>query len=88
MGCNRLTKRERPSLFPNPADRWLESKTALTRLGRAYHSQYISKLKKRFRSRLVSDISADDIASVQHERQAEGLSGRQITVKSLRSVRL
>ncbi len=44
--ANGIVKREKPRLFPLAADRWFESKTALTLLGKAYYSQYIRKLKR------------------------------------------
>ena len=75
-------------LFGAAAKAWLESKTALTPLGRAYYAQYIGKLTRQFGNRLVSDITADDVAALQRKRQAEGLSGRQINceVATLRTV--
>src|SRR5260370_11197724 len=80
-------------LQPSPlsqieADGWLESKTGLTPLGRAYYRQYIGKLKKHFGGRLVSDITADDIAALQRKRQAEGLSGRGVNceIATLRAI--
>ena len=88
LSVNRITKRERLPLFGTAAKAWLESKTALTALGRAYYAQYIGKLTRQFGSRLVSDITADDIAALQRKRQAEGLSGRQINceVATLRTI--
>jgi len=71
-------KRERPPLFPTAAKDWFESKTALTRLGRAYYRQYVGKLTRYFGNRLISDITAADIARLQRKRMAEGLSGRQV----------
>jgi integrase len=88
LGTNGLTKRERPPLFPVAAKDWLASKTALTPLGRAYYAQYVGKLTRHFGNRLVSDITADDIAALQRKRQAEKLSGRQINceIATLRCV--
>jgi hypothetical protein len=88
LSINGLTKREPPPLFPLAAKQWLDSKTALTPLGRAYYDQYVGKLKRHFGNRLVSDITADDIAALQRKRQAEKLSGRQINceVATLRCV--
>lgn len=88
LGINGLTKRQTPPLFPAAADRWLESKTALRPLGRAYYKQYVGKLKKHFGNRLVSDINADDIAALQRKRQGEGLSGRTINceIATLRAI--
>jgi len=88
LSINGLVKRESPPLFPIAAKQWLDSKTALTPLGRAYYNQYIGKLKRHFGNRLISDIAADDIADLQRTRMAEGLSGRQINceVAALRCV--
>ena len=85
---NGIVKRERPPLLPIAADGWLESKTGLTPLGRAYYRQYVGKLKKHFGGRLVSDITADDIAALQRKRHVEGLSGRQINceIATLRAI--
>ncbi len=85
---NGLAKRERPPLFRLAAEQWFASKTALTPLGRAYYRQYLGKLSREFGGRLVSDITADDIAALQRKRQGEGLSGRQINceVATLRAI--
>jgi hypothetical protein len=66
----------------------LDSKTALTPLGKAYYNQYVGKLTRHFGNRLVSDITAGDIAALQRKRQGEGLSGRQVNceVATLRAV--
>ncbi len=88
LGINGLARRERPPLFPIAAKQWLDSKTALTPLGKAYYNQYVGKLTRHFGNRLVSDITAGDIAALQRKRQGEGLSGRQINceVATLRCV--
>lgn len=88
LSINGLTKREPPPLFPLAAVQWLDSKTALTPLGRRYYDQYVAKLKRHFGNRLVSDITPDDIADLQRKRMAEGLSGRQVNceVATLRCV--
>jgi integrase len=88
QGINRVVKRERIPLFPLAAGAWFESKTALTPLGRAYYRQYIGKLNREFGGRLISDITANDIAALQRKRQSEGLSGPQINceVATLRAV--
>jgi integrase len=88
LAVNGLAKRERPPLFPVAAKDWLQAKTALTRLGRIYYGQYIGKLIRYFGNRLVSDITAEDVASLQRKRQSEGLSGRQINceVATLRAI--
>lgn len=85
---NGIKKRERPPLFSIGARQWLDSKTALTPLGRAYYEQYVRKLSRHFGDRLVSDIDADDIARLQRKRQGQGLSGRQVNceVATLRAI--
>ena len=87
-GVNRIPRREPVPLFRLAAEHWLESKTSLTPLGRAYYLQYVRKLTREFGNRLISDISADEIAKLQHERQKQGLSGRQINceVATLRAI--
>ncbi|HUY19054.1 MAG TPA: site-specific integrase [Candidatus Binataceae bacterium] len=88
LSVNGLVKREPPPLFPIAAKQWLDSKTALTPLGQAYYGQYVGKLKRHFGNRLISDITADDIADLQRTRMAERLSGRQVNceVATLRCV--
>jgi integrase len=81
LGINGLAKRERPPLFPIAAREWLKSKTALSPLGLRYYTQYIGKLSRHFPNRLISDITADDIAALQRRRMDEGLSGRQINAE-------
>jgi hypothetical protein len=53
LGINGLKKRELPPLFPVAAKHWLDSKTALTPLGKAYYNQYVGKLTRHFGNRLV-----------------------------------
>jgi hypothetical protein len=77
LGVNGLTRQERP-LFPAAAKSWLTKKTNLTPLGARYYHQYITKLTKYFGNRLLSDITAEDVADLQNRRKGEGLSGRQI----------
>jgi integrase len=80
LGVNGLVKRERP-LFAAAAKTWLAKKTNLTALGTRYYRQYIKKLSSSFGNRLISDISAEDVADLQAARKAEGLSGRQINAE-------
>jgi integrase len=88
MSLNGIVKHVRPPLFSFAAKEWFESKTALTSLGRAYYRQYLGKLNREFGSRLVSDITADDITALQRTRRSEGLSGRQINceIATLRAI--
>jgi integrase len=87
LGVNGLTRQERP-LFPAAAKNWLTKKTNLTPLGARYYRQYIAKLTKYFGNRLLSDITAVDVADLQNRRKGEGLSGRQINaeVGTLRAI--
>ncbi len=80
IGINGLTKPERP-LFVVAAKGWLSAKSGLSSLGLRYYRQYIAKLCRHFSNRLITDISADDIADLQRRRLAEGLSGRQINAE-------
>jgi integrase len=85
---NRIQKRERMPLFKVAAEDWIASKIALTPLGRAYYRQYLGKLVRHFGNRLVSDVTANDIVSLQRKRQAAGLSGRQVNceIATLRAI--
>jgi hypothetical protein len=87
LGVNGLTRQERP-LFPAAAKNWLTKKTNLSPLGARYYRQYIAKLTKYFGNRLLSDITAEDVADLQNRRKGEGLSGRQINaeVGTLRAI--
>jgi integrase len=87
LGINGLVKRERP-LFPAAAKSWLATRINLTPLGARYYRQYIAKLTSYFGNRLISDISAGDIAGLQNKRKADGLSGRQVNaeVGTLRAI--
>jgi hypothetical protein len=88
LGYNRITRRERLPLFALAAKQWLASKSALTPLGRVYYEQYSRKLVREFGSRLVSDITVNDIAELQRKRLGEGLSARSINceIATLRQI--
>jgi hypothetical protein len=87
MSINGIIKRERLPLFSVAAKEWFESKIALTSLGRAYYRQYLIKLNRELGGRLVSDITADDIAALQTQTpgRKDYRVGR-LTAKSLRCV--
>jgi integrase len=87
LGINGLVKRERP-LFPLAAKDWLATKEALTPLGLRYYREYTARLSRHFGNRLISDITAEDVAELQRKRKAEGLSGRHINaeVGTLRAI--
>jgi integrase len=87
MGINGLTKPERP-LFPLAAKDWLGAKSALSPLGLRYYRQYVAKLSRQFSNRLITDITAEDVANLQRQRLGEGLSGPQINaeVGTLRAI--
>src|SRR5262249_35867491 len=75
LGINGLTKRERP-LFPVAAKDWLAMKLPpLSPLGARYYRQYVERLSANFRNRLISDITAEDVAGLQRKRKSQGLSG-------------
>jgi len=88
LGYNRISKRERLPLFALATKEWLASKSALTPLGRVYYEQYSRKLVREFGSRLVSDITINDIAALQRKRLGERLSARSINceVATLRQI--
>jgi integrase len=88
LGFNRIAKRERLPLFAVAAKEWLASKSALTPLGKVYYEQYSRKLIREFGSRLVSDITMNEIADLQRNLLGEGLSGRTVNceVATLRQI--
>jgi integrase len=53
----------------------------LSPLGARYYRQYIAKLSGHFGNRLISDITAEDVAELQRKRKAQGLSGRHINAE-------
>jgi hypothetical protein len=87
VGVNGLSRRERP-LFATAAKDWLARKTNLTPLGVRYYRQYIAKLSEFLGKRLISDITAEDVADLQSKRKSQGLSGRHINaeVGTLRAI--
>jgi len=87
VGVNGLSRRERP-LFATAAKDWLARKTNLTPLGVRYYRQYIAKLSEFLGKRLISDITAEDVADLQGKRKSQGLSGRHINaeVGTLRAI--
>jgi integrase len=87
LGINGLARIERP-LFTAAAKNWLAKKINLTPDGSRYYRQYIAKLIAYFGNRLISDITAEDVADLQSARKSEELSGRQINaeVGTLRAI--
>ncbi len=87
VGVNGLSRRERP-LFATAAKDWLARKTNLTPLGVRYYRQYIAKLSEFLGKRLISDITAEDVADLQSKRKSQRLSGRHINaeVGTLRAI--
>jgi integrase len=88
LGVNNIRKRRRSPLFSAAADSWLASKTALTKLGKAYYKQYVGKLKREFGKMLITDLGVEEIADLQKKRLAEGLSNRQTNaeIATLRAI--
>jgi len=87
LGVNGLSRPERP-LFPVAARDWLATRETLTPRGLRYYRQSIAKLTKHLGNRLISDITAEDVATLQRKRKAAGLSGRHINaeVGTLRAI--
>lgn len=73
---NRIPRRERLPLFSIAAEQWLTSKSSRSKYTQAHYRQYVDSLSLLFGKRLVCDITADDIASLQRRRETEGKSGR------------
>jgi integrase len=80
LGVNGIRKRA-IVLFSVAAEDWLASKTGLSRFSELHYRQYVNLLSERFGRRLVSDINADDISSLQAIRKREGKSGRTINAE-------
>jgi integrase len=68
IAVNRIPRRERMPLFSFAARQWLATKGALAEKSRKRYKQCIEELKAEFGTRLVCDISAQDIASYQQKR--------------------
>ena len=88
LAVNRISRRERMPLFPVAAQEWLETKRALATKSLAAYHQYVKSLSAYFRGRLVCDIGPQDIAKLQQERKAAGLSARSVNyeVHTLRGI--
>jgi hypothetical protein len=80
--ANGIARREHPVLFSISADRWLESLSGgLKPITLGHYRVYAGKLKERFRNRLIIDIDAQDIASMQRDLAAQGFSGRTVNLQ-------
>lgn len=80
--------RKLPPAFNRAAESWLTSKTKLTPLGRAFYGQYVAKLTRHFGTRLVSEITAEDVIALRDNRRERGLSGRQVNceIRTLQAI--
>jgi integrase len=88
LAVNRIQRRERMPLFSIAAHEWLETKAALAVKTVAAYRQYVKSLTKYFGNRLVCDIGLQEIATLQRERKAAGLSARTINyeIHTLRGI--
>lgn len=88
LAINRIQRRERMPLFSIAAHEWLETKAALAVKTVAAYRQYVKSLTKYFGNRLVCDIGLPEIATLQRERKAAGLSARTINyeIHTLRGI--
>ncbi len=88
LAVNRISRRERMPLFSVAAREWLDTKTPLAAKTVAAYRQYVKSLNAFLGDRLVCDIGAEDIARLQRERKAAGLSARSINyeVHTLRGI--
>ncbi len=75
-------------MFPIAAKNWLAKKTNPTATASRYYRQYVGKLIGYFGNRLISDITAEDVAGLQKLRNSKGLSGRHVNaeVGTLRAI--
>lgn len=88
LAVNRISRRERMPLFSVASREWLDTKTPLAGKTVAAYRQYVKSLSAFFGDRLVCDLGAEDIARLQRERKAAGLSPRSINyeVHTLRGI--
>lgn len=75
---NRIQKRERMPLFSVAAREWVATKAALSFNSQRCYKLFSDSLIKEFGQRLVCDIGAADIATLQRKRLAQGKSGRTV----------
>jgi integrase len=76
LAVNRISKRERMPLFAAAAEQWLSTKNPRSEHTVFHYRQYVDSLSTFFGTRLVCDISAEDVADLQQHREQEGKSGR------------
>ena len=88
LAVNRIHRRERMPLFSVAAREWLDTKEALAAKTVAAYRQYVKSLTKYFGDRLICDIGLQEIAKLQRERKAAGLSARTINyeIHTLRGI--
>jgi integrase len=88
LAINRIPRRDRMPLFSVAAREWLDTKAVLAAKTVAAYRQYVKSLTKYFGDRLVCDIGLPEIAKLQRERKAAGLSARTINyeVHTLRGI--
>jgi len=78
LAVNRIQKRERMPLFSVAAKDWLATKTALAPKSVERFKHHVGTLGREFGGRLVCDIGADDIGTLQRKRIGEGKAGRTV----------
>jgi len=81
MGVNRIAKRERLPLFKVAAERWLASKSNLSRFSALHYRQYTASLSEHFGDRLICDIALGDIAALQQGRSDDGQGNRSVNAE-------
>jgi integrase len=88
LSVNRIHRRERMPLFSIAAREWLDTKATLAAKTVAAYRQYVESLNRYFGDRLVCDIGLEEVATLQRERRAAGLSARTINyeVHTLRGI--
>jgi len=88
LSVNRIHRRERMPLFSVAAREWMDTKEALAAKTVAAYRQYVKSLTKYFGDHLVCDIGLQEIAKLQRERKAAGLSARTINyeIHTLRGI--
>jgi integrase len=85
---NGLSRKTRPKLFRVAAQAWLDGLTKPNERTRCSYRDFVRSLNTEFGNRLVTDLDANDVSSLQAKRQGQGYSARTINyeVGTLRQI--
>lgn len=88
LAINRIHRRGRLPQFSAAAHQWLESKVSLVASSLDRYRHQVARLEAQFGKKLITEITWEDVVSLQKKRRAEGRSGRTVNyeVGTLRSI--